>query len=183
MYEGQSTEAAPRGTHSPFPAPTSGGGQPEQERPGSMIFGVPKFEQLFRKAASLDVDKEDLKRLNDFVRTRIHDLLVRGVASARANGRDIIAPHDLPITKGLQESMHAFRRLDEEIEAEPVLAQLAALPWVGLDYDEEVRNLLPELAGGITTALARTFRIMEPGLRNPRTEHWEKAEAIFEMLL
>lgn len=148
-----------------------------------MIFGVSKFEQLFRKAAGLDVDKDDLRRLNDFIAGKLHDLLTRAVAAAKANARDVIAVHDLPITKGLQESIHAFRALDEVIEAQPVLEQIARLPYVGLDYDEEVAARLPEVAGGIVTALARTFRILDPDLKNPQTEHWDKAQAIFDTLL
>jgi Domain of unknown function (DUF1931) len=52
----------------------------------------------------------------DFVNRKIYDLLLRGKAAATENGRDIIQPSDLPITKGLQESIHQFRKLDEEIE-------------------------------------------------------------------
>ena len=35
------------------------------------IIGVSKFERLFREAAGLDVDKNDLARLNDFVRQKV----------------------------------------------------------------------------------------------------------------
>ena len=76
------------------------------------VMSVPKFERLFRVAAGLDVDKADLKRYGDFVNRKIHDLLIRAQAAAKANGRDIIAPLDLPITRGLQESIHEFRKLD-----------------------------------------------------------------------
>jgi Domain of unknown function (DUF1931) len=44
----------------------------------------------------------DLKRFGDFANHKVYDLLIRGVAAAKANGRHIIAPLDLPITKGLQ---------------------------------------------------------------------------------
>ena len=77
---------------------------------------VDKFERFFRAAAGLDVDKNDLKRYSDFVNRKIYDLLLRGKAAATENGRDIIQPSDLPITKGLEESIHQFRKLDEEIE-------------------------------------------------------------------
>jgi hypothetical protein len=62
---------------------------------------VAKFERFFRAAAGLDVDKSDLRRYNDFVTQKTYDLLIRGKAVAKANGRDIIQPFDLPITKGL----------------------------------------------------------------------------------
>ena len=67
------------------------------------VMTVDKFERFFRAAAGLDVDKKDLKRYSDFVDHKIYDLLLRGKAAAKENGRDIIQPSDLPITKGLQE--------------------------------------------------------------------------------
>jgi uncharacterized protein DUF1931 len=70
---------------------------------------IAKFERFFRVAAGLDVDKSDLKRYSDFVNQKIYDLLLRGQATAKANGRDIIEPFDVPITKGLQERIHDFK--------------------------------------------------------------------------
>jgi hypothetical protein len=32
-------------------------------------------------------------------------------------------------------------------------------------------------------ALARTFKIMDPSLKNPQCEHWDKAFRIFDQLL
>ncbi len=148
-----------------------------------MIMGIAKFERLFRVAAQLDVDKDDLKRLTDFVNQKIHDLMIMGVVAAKANDRDIIRLYDLPITKGLQETMREFKKMDVELELQPILDQMAGLPQVELDYDEEVRDKLPELVGGITVALARTFKVLDPALKNPQTEHWERAQAVFDQLL
>src|SRR6266550_126396 len=92
------------------------------------VIGVAKFERFFRVAAELDVDKDDLKRYSDFVEKKLYDLLLIGQATASANGRDIVEPQDLPITKGLQESTHAFRKMDEEIELAPILQRLATYP-------------------------------------------------------
>jgi hypothetical protein len=75
------------------------------------VMGATKFERLFRAAAGLNVDKQDVKRYGDFVNHKIYDLLLRGQATAKANGRDVIDPHDLPITKGLQECIHVFAKL------------------------------------------------------------------------
>jgi Domain of unknown function (DUF1931) len=71
--------------------------------------GISKLERFFREAASL------VKRYEEFVTLKIGDLLLRGDANARANGRDIIQSHDLPITKGLQECIHVFEHLDKDI--------------------------------------------------------------------
>jgi uncharacterized protein DUF1931 len=147
------------------------------------IMGVAKFERFFRLAAGLDVDKADLKRFSDFVHRKIHDLLIRAEAAAKANGRDIIEPFDLPITAGLQQRIHEFRRLDEQIDLEPILEALAVLPPLDLGVGEETQARLPELAGGLGVALARTFKAIDPDLKNPGTQEWERAMAVFDLLL
>jgi hypothetical protein len=92
------------------------------------VMGFVKFERFFRAAAGVDVDRDDIKRYLDFVNDAIYDLLIIGQATAKANVRDIIDLWDLPITKGLQESIHSFEKLEQDIEIQPILEQLAAPP-------------------------------------------------------
>jgi hypothetical protein len=147
------------------------------------LMGIPQFKQFFRQAASLDIDKNDLKRFHDFVGDRTYNLLVRAEPSARANGRDIIEPSDLPITKGLQECMHAYRKIDQTVELAPILARLTERPPLDLEYSEETREGLPQVSGGLGVALARCFRLLDDKVKNPQTPHWEKAEQVFDLLL
>jgi hypothetical protein len=147
------------------------------------VMAIAKFERFFRLAAGLDVDKSDLKRYSTFVNNKIYDLLLRAQAAAKANGRDIIEPHDLPIAKGLQERIHEFRTIDEQIELQPILDHLAARPPLDLAYSEETEARLPAIAGGISVALAQTFKVIDPDLRNPQTQHWETVLRIFDLLL
>jgi hypothetical protein len=147
------------------------------------LMGVSRFERFFREAASLDVDKDDLRRYNDFVNQKVYDLLLIGQATAKANSRDIIEPWDLPITKGLQESIREFEKLDEDVELQQILEQLAALPPLDLTYSEETEARLPGIVGGLSLGLARTFKILDPKLKNPQTEQWERAFRIFDLLL
>src|ERR1700716_2586263 len=120
------------------------------------LMGVSQFERFFRAVAGVDIDKEDIKRFDDFVNEKIYDLLIRGVANAKANGRDVIQPSDLPITKGLQESIHAYRRIDDErLDLASILGQLTKLPQLDLAYSEETAAKLPEIVGGLSYALAR----------------------------
>ncbi|WP_374009176.1 DUF1931 family protein [Leifsonia sp. LS-T14] len=147
------------------------------------LFGISSFERFFRLAASLDVDKDDLRRFDDFVNDRIYALLLRGVANAKANGRDIIEPQDLPITKGLQESIHAFEDIDEDVSLDAVLERLTRRPPLDVAYSDETQDRLPQLAGGIGVALARTIRILDEKVKNPQTEHWDRATRVFDLLL
>jgi hypothetical protein len=147
------------------------------------VLGVTRFEQFFRSAAGLDVDKNDVKRHNDFINEQIYDLLLMAQVIAKANNRDIIQPWDLPITKGLQESMHQFRDLDEEIELRPILDQLAARPPLDVALSDETTARLPLIVGGLSLALARTFKIIDPRVKNPSPQDWERAGRIFDLLL
>ena len=147
------------------------------------VMGAAKFERFFRAAASLDVDKNDLRRHSEFIGERIYDLLVVGRATAKANLRDIIEPFDLPVSKGLQESIHDFRELDEDIELKPIMEQLAVWPPLDVALSERTQDRLPDIVGGLSVALARTFKIIDPSLKNPQTREWGQVFRIFELLL
>jgi histone H3/H4 len=148
-----------------------------------VVISVASFERFFREAADLDVDKTDVKRFQAFVRKKIADLLTIAQARARADNRDFIESRDLPITKGLQESMHRFRRLDLGAEVRPMLEELATRPQLDLAVAIDVDEVLPEVAGGLSLALGQTFRLIDPDVRNPATAHWERAFRIFDLLL
>jgi hypothetical protein len=71
--------------------------------------------------------------------------------------------------------------MDEAAEVRPILEQMVAIPPLELAYSEETEGSLPEIAGGLS--LARAFKILEPKLKNPQTEHWEQAFRVFDLLL
>jgi hypothetical protein len=144
---------------------------------------VAAFERFFREAADLDVDKADLKRYDTFVRDKIADLLTIAQARATADDRDVIEARDLPITKGLQESIHRFRKLDLGMEVRPMLEEIATRPQLDLAVAVDVDEVLPEVAGGLSLALGQTFGLIDPNVRNPATAQWERAFRIFDLLL
>ena len=148
-----------------------------------MLMAISKFERFFRVAAGLDVDKNDLKRYSDFVFEQTYDLLLLGRDAAKANNRDVIQLYDLPITKGLQERMREFEKIDEEIELAPILDDLAARPQLDVTIGEETEAKLPAVTGAVSVALARSFRILDPNVKNPQSVHWERAFQLFRLLL
>jgi hypothetical protein len=151
--------------------------------PASHVMSVAKFERFFRIAAGIDVDKQDLKRYSDFINQNIYHLLLRAQAAAKANGRAIIKPFDLPITKGLQESIHQIRKIDEQIELRPILDQLTLQPSLGLAYGEETEGRLPEVVGGLRLRWHAPSRSINGHLKNPQTEHWQRCFRIFDLLM
>jgi hypothetical protein len=155
----------------------------EQMEPPTHVMGIARFERFFRTAAGLDVDKQDIKRYSDFVNQKIYELMIRAVAAAKANRRDIIQPFDLPATKGLQECIQEFKFMDLDIELRPIIDHLIARPPLELAYSDETEERLPSVAGGISLALARSFKIIDPDIKNPRSDHWERAFQLFNLLL
>ena len=144
---------------------------------------VPRFERLFREVAGLDVDKSDLKRCNDFINDKIYHMLLIGQAHAKANERDVLLPWDLPITKGLQERMHEFRDVDQDIELRPTLEELTARPPLEVALSDDTTERIALVAAGLCVALAQCMVVVDPEVKNPGSEHWRRAEQIFNILL
>jgi hypothetical protein len=83
----------------------------------------------------------------------------------------------------LQECVREFDKLDEQIDLAPVVSDLAALPPLEVGVSETAASWLPRIAGGLSVALARTFTIIDPELKNPRSTHWKAAFRVFDLLL
>jgi len=147
------------------------------------VLGFTRFKRFFRVAGGVDVDRNDIKGYLDFVNDAVYDLLIMGQATAKANGRDIIEPQDVPVTKGLQESIHGFEKIDEELELEPILDDLAARPPLDVALSEATQARLPLIFGGISVALARTFTIVDAELKAVHSQEWERAFSVFRLLV
>jgi hypothetical protein len=147
------------------------------------VNGIPEVSRFFRAAGDVAVDKEDVKRYWDFVDEKVDDIAIAGRDSARWNGRDVIAPQDLPITRGLQEQMREFSRLDEADELRRLLRESLRRPPEDVTFGEETEDVLVDVFGGMSLALARSFRIVDPQVRNPSTDHWDRTFQLFRLLL
>jgi hypothetical protein len=125
------------------------------------------FVRLFRSAASIDIDKNDVRRFLDFVDEQIDDLAIAGRNSAKWNGRDVLSPRDLPITKGVQERMREFDKLEEAERIRELLRQQVRRPPAEVTFAEDTERMLPEVFGGLSVALARTLRVIDPKIDQP----------------
>ena len=144
--------------------------------------GIPLFERFFHSAAGIKVDKNDLRRFREFVDEQIDSIAIAGRDAAKWNGRDVIVPQDLPITRGVQERMREFDKLDEAEEVRDLLRQVVRRPPADVTFSEDTERMLPELFGGLSIALARSFRLIDPNLKNPSTQHWQRAWALFRLI-
>ena len=110
--------------------------------------GIPVFERFFRSAAGIKIDKHDVRRFREFVDEQIDDIAIAGRVSARGNGRDVVVAQDLPITKGVQERMCEFDKLEEAEEVRELLRRVVRQPPGDVAFAEDTERLLPELFGG-----------------------------------
>jgi hypothetical protein len=93
-----------------------------------MVIDYDPLKKFLRRSAGIDIDKSDMKRLNDLIGSKLNDLLVIGVRNAGYNDRDVVMEPDLPLTKGFVERRQEFRQWDEEIGLKPILEHLATYP-------------------------------------------------------
>ena len=144
--------------------------------------GIPVFERFFRSVANIKIDKNDVRRFREFIDEEIDDIAIAGRNSAKQNGRDVIVPQDLPITKGVQERMREFDKFEEAEEIRALLSQVMRRPPGDVTFAEDTEDLLPELFGGLSVALAQAFRVVDPTVSNPSTEHWNRVFTIFRLV-
>ena len=102
--------------------------------------GIPVFERFFRSVASIKIDKNDVRRFREFVDEQIDDIAIAGRNSAKWNGRDVIVAQDLPITKGVQERMREFDKLEEAEEIRELLRQVVRQPPGDVTFAEDTER-------------------------------------------
>jgi len=149
----------------------------------SVVFGANRLEELVRRVSEIELDKSDLERLSDFVDEKLYDLLLVGVQHASYNDRDLIMEPDLPLTRGLRESMQDFELYEEEVDIEPILEQMATYPQLEREPSQEVIDLLPEIAGTLIMVTTQLMTVVDPGISNPDSETWDRVRDTMDLLI
>ena len=148
-----------------------------------MIMGYTRLKAFLRRSAGLDIDKSDMDRLTDLIGGKLNDLLVIGVRNASYNNRDIVMEPDLPLTKGILEHMKVFRRYEEEIDLKPILDHLATYPPLERTLSLDVEAMLPELVGTLAMLAGQAMKLIDPDVKNPDSEMWERVLRLMDLLL
>ncbi len=149
----------------------------------SVIFGANRLEELVWRVSDVDLDKSDLQRLSDLVSDKLHDLLLVGVRHASYNDRDLIMEPDLPLTRGLRESMESFALYEEQLQIEPILEQLATYPLLEREPSQQVIDLLPDIVGTLIMVTSQLMTVVDPGISNPDAETWERVTETMDLLI
>lgn len=149
----------------------------------SVVFGANRLEELVWRVSEVELDKSDLQRLSEFVGDKLYDLLLVGVQHASYNDRDLIMEPDLPLTRGLRESMQDFELYEEEVDIEPILEQLATYPQLEREPSQEVIDLLPEIVGTLIMVTTQLMTVVDPGISNPDSETWDRVTETMNLLI
>lgn len=149
----------------------------------SEAFGVNRLDELVRRMSGLTVDRNDLDRLTDLVDEKLYDLLLVGVRNASYNGRDLIMEPDLPLTRGLRDSMEDFTLYKERVDVEPILEQLATRPLLEREPSQQVIDLLPDMFGTLMMVTLELMPIVDPGLENPDDDTWGRVREAMDLLI
>jgi hypothetical protein len=148
-----------------------------------MVIDYDPLKKFLRRSAGIDIDKSDMKRLNDLIGSKLNDLLVIGVRNASYNDRDIVMEPDLPLTKGFLERRQEFRKFDEEMGLKPILEHLPTYPPLDRALSADVEAMLPELAGTLAMLAGRTMKILDPAVINPDDILCERVLILIDLLL
>jgi len=146
------------------------------------VVGFHRLEELFRRGAGLDIKKGHAKAITDVVEDKLYDLLLMGQVTAKYNGRDIIWKYDLPITKGLEETIDEFKKLQQEISLKDVLDRLATHPPL-YELEIELEKSLVDIVGGLTLVLAKTMKALKEEKRAVDHELIERAKRVMDLTL
>ena len=146
------------------------------------VVGFKKLDAVFRKAAGIDLDKSKADKVIDIIEKKFHDLLLVAVEKAGYNGRDVIMEADMPLTKGFEESIREFKKLEEEVDIQDVLAFLEKIPPLKYPISAELEAKLPEYIGALMLIIARVLK--EVGAeRRPSAEDINRCERILDLTL
>ena len=148
-----------------------------------MIMGYTRMKEFLRRSTGVDLDKSDMDRLTDLIGKKLNDLLVIAVRNASYNNRDIVMEPDLPLTKGILEHIRVFRRYEEEIDLKPILDHLATYPPLERTLSLDVERMLPDLVGTLAMLAGQTMKIIDPEVKNPGSDVWDRVLRLMELLL
>ncbi len=146
------------------------------------VMGFHHLEELFRRSAGLDIKKGHAKEITDIVEQKLYDILLMGQKSAKYNGRDVIWKSDLPITKGMEESIARFKKLEQDLPVKDILERLATYPPL-IELEVELEESLPEIVGGLTLVLANIIKEADQNSRTVNHESIERAHKIMNLTM
>jgi hypothetical protein len=147
------------------------------------VTGFTKLEALFRKVASIDIKKGHAKDITVIVETKLVDLLIAAERNANMNGRDVILESDLPITKGLQETMITLKDINNEIGIHDFLESVTSIPSLKYPLTSELEEKLHIVTGTLLVVMAKIMKEIDNNDRALDHETISKTKKIMDLTL
>jgi len=141
------------------------------------------FERFFRLVASVEVEGTDFPPYERFINRKVCELLTRGQAAARANGHEVVQPAHLVIPAGLQRNMDTYRSLAFALDMDAPDGMMTIRTPCGVLCSHEIDVELPAVAGGLSVAVARSFKMIDPRIKCVYSPHWQTIFALFDLLV
>lgn len=147
------------------------------------VYGAYKIEQLFKKAAGLQLAKNKVAAIEEKVDQKLYDLLVRAEENAGYNNRDVVWFSDLPLTKAMNASMQRFVALEEALELQPILDNLAVRPPLKYELEVELEKRLPEIVGTLIYILAHIVKAFSSNDKTVSEEALHRAFSVLDLTI
>ena len=151
------------------------------------IIGLSRLEALYRTFTGLDLDKGRAEAILDLASRKLEDLFIAGLERAYARGSDVVEIIDLPITKGLRNTIEEYKRErerlnDPRLDLAPIVDYLTGR-ITGLVIGESARSELQDLTAAILLLAGRVIKTIDPTTRKPSKEDIERARKILDLTL
>ncbi|WP_456451295.1 DUF1931 family protein [Hydrogenimonas sp.] len=145
------------------------------------VYGAYKIEQLFKKAAGLQLSKNKVQEVEEKVDQILYDLLVAAEENAGYNNRDVVWLSDLPLTPAMKASMKRFVELEEALDLQPILDNLAIRPPLKYEMEVELEKRLPEIVGTLIYVLANIAKELSPRDKTVSEDELKRAFRILDL--
>ncbi len=151
------------------------------------VVGLSRLEALYKTFVGLDLDKTKAQMILDTASRKLADLFIVAQQCAYARGSDTVELIDLPITKGLENTINEYKRErerlnDPKLDLGPILDYLAeSIP--GIVIGESVREELQDITAAVLLLTGRVIKTIDPKARKPSKEDIERARQILDLTL
>lgn len=151
------------------------------------IVGLSRLEALYRTFVGLDLDKGRAKRILEIATLKLEDLFRESQERAWARGSDTVEWSDLPITRGLRQTIELYRRErerlnDPRLDMSPIVERLEQ-EIRGLVIGESVRENLQDLTATMLLLVGFVIKKVDPKARKPSVDDIERAKQILDLTI
>jgi len=153
----------------------------------TQIVGLTRLEALYRTFVGLDLDKGRARRILEIATKKLEDLFREGQEKAWARGSDVVEWSDLPLTRGLRQTIEFYKRErerlnDPRLDLTPIVERLEQ-EIKGLVIGESVKENLQDLAATVLLLIGYVIKNIDPKARKPSNEDIERARRILDLTI